>query len=179
MLIYNINNLRNIVNSVCYYIDNNIKPAYDAAIVGTTYNAPLLSGVKTEDVTQIAYMPFVEVELPLTARPADDCTGMGDRAVWQYLKVNMRVYPALDNDRPSLDSTVLLEELFHYYFGTSLLLPIYDFTQPTPYPQLDGFYMQNGMKGIVRGVKDGHLAIIKHRFDYSITLRYGALAASG
>lgn len=179
MLVFDVNNLKNIINSVGYYIGQNIKPVYDTAIASTSYNNPLEYGIKTEDVSVINYSPFVEIEYPLTDRSADEPTGMGDNAVWQYLRIWMRIYPALAGDRPSPDSSILLENLFHHYFGTGLLLPIYDFTKPLPYPQIDGFYMQEGRRVTPKTHFDANLAIQKHRFDYGIVLRYGVQAASG
>lgn len=171
---------KNLVNSLKDYIASNIVTPYNTEAAASPYPTAASIGLAYPDDPDIfASVPRIIIELPLSDVGQVTGTGCGDGIVWRTKQVQMTVYPGLTSDnKPSVQSMEALMTLFDYALGSGLYIPIKDYSLSS-LPLIDTMEIVSPRLMTPKGRRDPTLALERHRFDYTLNLRYSQVAING
>ena len=165
--------VNNVANSLKAYINTNIIIPYNTAVAATVYPTPCSIGLAWPDDPDVFQsVPRIIIELPFSDMGQAQATGLGDRIVYRFKKIMMAVYPGLTTDgKPSVQSMAALMDKFDYALGTSLYIPIMDYSVG-PVVQVEAMEVLESRIIGARGKQDPTLGMDRHRFDFSMAVKY-------
>jgi hypothetical protein len=172
----------NVMTSVEAFLYTNVVLPYNSAVANTSYSTPVTILMQDPDDYSItASVPVIVLTLPDDVSQVNS-TGMADGLVWNYMEVGMNVYPGLStspdgSQKPILHSATYLRSLL-LSVKTALTLPLYDYTQ-TPPALVDFAYIEKCKVTELKGALKNMLALEKHRFDFTLGLRFVTPALNG
>lgn len=173
--------IQNLVNSVRDWIATNVATPYTTDAAGKPYaGAPVIALADPDDTA--VYQDgsaHIAIEMPTDGK-APESLGIGEGIVWKHKDFFVSVYPSINQDgidagKPSIQSAQLLQTYFDYAFSTALVIPINDYSTGSKGVILDYAYVENQRIIRPRGAGINALAMMKHRFDYTFTLKYTAV----
>jgi len=162
------------MSSVQQLLDVNIVAPYNTAVASTNYSKHIQVLLEyPDDLLLISTVPAIVLEDPMDVGPVWS-TGNADQLVWNKTQIMMCVYPGLYVDpstgaqKASLQSAYILRSLFKS-LTTQLTMGLTDYSLITPaivdYAYIDARIVD--IKG-----KMPILALVKRRFDFSLTLTF-------